>query len=47
MGKNIAMALVENGQHKKGTKLKVEIRKKLRDAEVAKMPFVESKFFRG
>ncbi|SPO20101.1 probable GCV1 - glycine decarboxylase, subunit T, mitochondrial [Ustilago trichophora] len=47
LGKNIAMALVENGQHKKGTKLKVEIRKKLRDAEVAKMPFVENKFFRG
>ncbi len=34
-------------QHKKGTKLKVEIRKKLRDVEVAKMPFVENKFFRG
>jgi aminomethyltransferase len=47
LGKNIAMALVQNGHHKKGTKLKVEIRKKLRDAEVAKMPFVESKFFRG
>lgn len=47
LGRNIAMALVENGQHKKGTKLKVEIRKKLRDCEVAKMPFVESKFFRG
>lgn len=47
LGKNIAMALVENGQHKKGTKLKVEIRKKLRDVEVAKMPFVENKFFRG
>ncbi|KAJ1031095.1 hypothetical protein NDA18_002314 [Ustilago nuda] len=47
LGKNIAMALVENGQHKKGTKLKVEIRKKLRDAQVAKMPFVENKFFRG
>ncbi|PWY99109.1 putative GCV1-glycine decarboxylase, subunit T, mitochondrial [Testicularia cyperi] len=46
-GRNIAMALVENGQHKKGTKLKVEIRKKLRDAEVAKLPFVENKFFRG
>ncbi len=47
LGKNIAMALVENGQHKKGTKLKVEIRKKMKDAEVAKMPFVENKFFRG
>ncbi|TKY90661.1 hypothetical protein EX895_000659 [Sporisorium graminicola] len=47
LGKNIAMALVQNGQHKKGTKLKVEIRKKLRDAEVAKVPFVENKFFRG
>ncbi|EPQ27500.1 uncharacterized protein PFL1_05038 [Pseudozyma flocculosa PF-1] len=46
-GKNIAMALVENGQHKKGTKLLVEIRKKLRPAEVAKLPFVENNFFRG
>ncbi|KAN0065651.1 Aminomethyltransferase, mitochondrial [Thecaphora frezii] len=46
-GKNIAMALVENRQHKKGTKLMVEIRKKLRPAEVAKLPFVENKFFRG
>ncbi|SNX81753.1 probable GCV1 - glycine decarboxylase, subunit T, mitochondrial [Melanopsichium pennsylvanicum] len=47
LGKNIAMALVENGQHKKGTQLKVEIRKKLRDVQVAKMPFVENKFYRG
>lgn len=47
LGKNIAMALVENGHHKKGTKVAVEIRKQLKQAEVVKMPFVENKFFRG
>lgn len=47
LGKNIAMALVENGHHKRGTPLKVEIRKKLKDATVSKMPFVENNFFRG
>lgn len=47
LGKNIAMALVENGHHKRGTALKVEIRKKMKDATVAKMPFVDNNFFRG
>ncbi|PWN52242.1 glycine cleavage system T protein [Violaceomyces palustris] len=47
LGKNIAMALVEDGHHKRGTKVLVEVRKKLREAEVAKMPFVENKFYRG
>ncbi|KKY23968.1 putative glycine cleavage system t protein [Phaeomoniella chlamydospora] len=46
-GKNIAMALVDNGYHKKGTKLKVKIRKNVKDAEVVKLPFVENKFYRG
>ncbi|PWN39436.1 putative GCV1-glycine decarboxylase, subunit T, mitochondrial [Ceraceosorus guamensis] len=46
-GQNIAMALVQNGQHKKGTKLRVEVRKKLREAEVVKMPWVPNRFFRG
>jgi aminomethyltransferase len=46
-GTNIAMALVNNGWHKKGTKLGIKVRKNVRQAEVAKMPFVESKFYRG
>ncbi|KAK0537448.1 Aminomethyltransferase, mitochondrial [Tilletia horrida] len=47
LGKNIAMALVANGSHKAGTKLKVSVRNKIREAEVAKLPFVPSKFYRG
>lgn len=41
------MAYVANGHHKKGTQLEVQVRGKRRVAEVAKMPFVESKFYRG
>ncbi|WFD33098.1 aminomethyltransferase [Malassezia sp. CBS 17886] len=47
LGKNIAMALVQNGYHKKDTKLLVDGRKKLRDAVVVRVPFVPTKFFRG
>ncbi|CAO1615253.1 unnamed protein product [Sympodiomycopsis kandeliae] len=47
LGKNIAMAYVANGHHKKGTQLEVQVRGKKRVAEVVKMPFVENKFFRG
>lgn len=46
-GTNIAMGLVKNGWHKTGTKLGIKVRKNIRQAEVAKMPFVESKFYRG
>jgi aminomethyltransferase len=46
-GVNIAMALVKNGWHKKGTRLEVKVRKNVRQAEVVKLPFVESKFYRG
>lgn len=46
-GANIAMALVKNGWQKKGTKLGIKVRKNIRQAEVAKMPFVENKFYRG
>ena len=46
-GKNIAMALVDNGYHKRGTKLGVKVRKNVNKAEVVKMPFVENKFYRG
>ncbi|KAK0570252.1 Aminomethyltransferase, mitochondrial [Tilletia horrida] len=47
LGQNIAMALVANGSHKAGTKLKVSVRNKIREAQVAKLPFVPSKFYRG
>lgn len=45
-GQNIAMGYIKNGFHKKGTKVGVKVRKGVRKAEVAKMPFVESKFYR-
>ncbi|PWO00235.1 glycine cleavage system T protein [Tilletiopsis washingtonensis] len=47
LGKNIAMALVQNGSHKKGTQLFVEVRKKMRQATIEKMPFVPNNFYRG
>ncbi|WVQ85311.1 glycine cleavage system T protein [Cryptococcus sp. DSM 104549] len=46
LGTNIAMGYIENGQHKKGTAVKVEVRKKLRDAVVKPMPFVPTKYFK-
>ena len=46
-GTNIAMGLVKNGYHKKGTKLGVRVRKNIRQAEVVKLPFVANRFFRG
>ena len=47
LGQNVAMGYVLSGHHKKGTPVKVDIRGKLRDAAVAKMPFVESRYWRG
>lgn len=46
LGANIAMGYVANGQHKKGTKVQVEVRKKMRDAIVRPMPFVPSKYYK-
>jgi aminomethyltransferase len=46
LGANIAMGYVANGQHKKGTSVKVEVRKKMRDAVIRPMPFVPSKYFK-
>lgn len=46
-GKNIAMALIKNGHHKKDTKVQVEVRQKMRPAQIAKLPFVPNKFYRG
>jgi aminomethyltransferase len=45
-GQNIAMGYVRNGWHKKGTKVGVKVRGKVRGAEVVGMPFVESRFYR-
>ena len=45
-GQNIAMGYVKNGWHKKGTKVGVKVRGKVREAEVKSMPFVESRFYR-
>lgn len=46
LGTNIAMGYVKNGMHKKGTKVQIEIRKKLRDATVRPMPFVPTKYYK-
>jgi aminomethyltransferase len=40
------MGFVINGQHKKGTKVQVEVRKKMREAVVRPMPFVSTKYFK-
>jgi len=46
--KNIAMGYVSSGPWTKaGSKLAVEVRNKMRDAEVVKMPFVPSRYYRG
>ena len=46
LGKNIAMGYVERGYHKPGTKLGVVVRGKSREAEVVKMPFVSSRYWK-
>ena len=45
--KNIAMGYVENGWHKTGTEVEIEVRNKLRKAVVTPMPFVKPKYWRG
>ncbi|CAL1713921.1 unnamed protein product [Somion occarium] len=47
LGKNIAMGYVQNGFHKKGTELEVEVRNKLRKAVVTPMPFIKPGYYRG
>ncbi|QDZ20064.1 glycine cleavage system protein T [Chloropicon primus] len=44
--KNIAMGYVKKGNQKSGTELKVEVRKRVSDAVVTKMPFVPAKYHR-
>jgi aminomethyltransferase len=40
------MGYVKNGNHKKGTKVMIEVRKKLREAVIKPMPFVPAKYFK-
>lgn len=47
LGTNIAMGYVKSGMHKAGTKLEVAVRGKRRKAEVVKMPFVKSRYWKG
>ncbi|RFU35929.1 hypothetical protein B7463_g321, partial [Scytalidium lignicola] len=47
LGKNIAIAYIKDGFHKNGTPVEVVVRGKKRKAQVAKMPFVPSKFWKG
>lgn len=46
LGSNIAMGYVKHGLHKAGTELGVLVRGKQRRAEVAKMPFVASRYWK-
>lgn len=46
LGKNIAMAYIQDGYHKAGTDVDVLIRGKKRKAVVTKMPFVPSKYYK-
>lgn len=47
LGRNIAMGYIKSGLHKSGTEVGVVVRGKVRKAVVTKMPFVESKYFKG
>lgn len=47
LGTNVAMAYVQERFKKQGTELSVLVRKKLRDAQVAKMPFVPTKYYKA
>ncbi|KAF9261839.1 glycine cleavage system T protein [Marasmius fiardii PR-910] len=47
LGKNIAMGYIQNGHHKKGTEVEIEVRGKLRKAMVEGMPFLKPRYYRG
>ncbi|OMH80164.1 Aminomethyltransferase, mitochondrial [Zancudomyces culisetae] len=44
LGKKIAMGYVKNGMNKVGSKVKVQIRKRIQTAEIVKMPFLPAKY---
>lgn len=47
LSKNIAMGYIKDGFHKSGTDVGILIRGKVRKAQVTKMPFVPSRYWRG
>ena len=47
LGKNIAMGYIKDGFHKSGTNVEVVVRGKKRRAQITKMPFVPSKYWKG
>ena len=47
LGKNVAMGYIKDGFHKSGTNVQVIVRGKRRRAQVSKMPFVPSKYWKG
>lgn len=44
--KNVAMAYVNSGYHKAGTQVLVNVRNKMQEMTVVKMPFVPSQYHR-
>jgi len=47
LGKNVAMGYIKDGFHKSSTDVEVVVRGKKRKAQVTKMPFVPSKYWKG
>jgi aminomethyltransferase len=47
LAKNIAMGYIKDGFHKLGTEVQVVVRGRRRKATVTKMPFVETKYWKG
>ncbi|OLY83019.1 Aminomethyltransferase, mitochondrial [Smittium mucronatum] len=44
--KNVAMGYVKKGMNKSGSKVKVSVRNRMQDAEIVKMPFYETKYYK-
>lgn len=47
LGKNIAMGYIKDGQHKAGTEVDVVVRGRKRKGVVAKMPFIQTRYWKG
>ncbi|KAJ6789610.1 hypothetical protein PWT90_09636 [Aphanocladium album] len=47
LGKNIAMGYIKDGQHKSGTEVDVVVRGRKRKGVVAKMPFIQTRYWKG
>ena len=45
--RNVAMGYIKDGFHKSGTNVEVVVRGKKRKAQISKMPFVASRYWKG